>query len=86
MEKVSTEEIIARARRILTFMRAERLFEMLKIEHYTNRHLESVMRFLESESDDPKELLDLLGEWDSKDLRIATRFIDQNKEFGTLKA
>ena len=55
---------------------AEILLKLLGVKKYTQRHLSIINDFLESGEEDVKKLLDKLGDWDSKDLVIAEKWMD----------
>ena len=52
----------------------ELLFE-LGIQHYTKRHTDAIVKFVEGVSDDCTLLLDQLGSWDQNDLMITQGWI-----------
>jgi len=50
------------------------LMSKLGITSYTQRHLNIVLHFLKNGSENAEELLDNLGDWDEKDLKISKNF------------
>jgi hypothetical protein len=57
---------------------AENLLNQLGIVNCTERHLQIVNNFLDSKDTNIKILLDQLGEWTQKDLKIVESFLKTN--------
>ena len=55
---------------------ALRLLESLGIEYYTKRHVDVIVKELNSSKPNAKNLLDKLSSWDENDLAITEAFIN----------
>jgi len=56
---------------------ASGLLSKLGIENCTVKHLNIINIFLNSGSRDARMLLDQLGDWDDKDLKIAEEYLNE---------
>lgn len=59
--------------------RASELLKMLGLTHCTQRHLQLIVDFIDSGEKDCKDLLNKLGRWDTNDLVITERWLNETK-------
>jgi len=55
---------------------AIKLLSDLNVRSYTDRHLQTIMDFMENKSTNIESLLDQLGGWDDTDLAIAKHWLE----------